>query len=183
MRLKVEQVYPGTPEPTALVSEMTNQSMAVLLPGHMLRCGGYQFEIVKVHGARSSNQLGLQLKGDFGIRPGMILRPSNAPVADDEFVSMMMRLTHILQTVCELSAHNVLKRLNDSADEGDVLVRHITSEGNLQVAVDLFKAMTVLKESLPSLDEQRKFGSMAEELNGKLSVMQLSGSKVVTLGS
>lgn len=182
MRLKVEQVYPGTPEPIALVTELSRQQMSQLTAGHILRCGGYRFEIVKVHGGKSANQLGLQLKSDFEMRPGMILRPSNAPLGDDELASMMMRATHILQTVCELDAQNVLDRLGKDSST-DLLRKHIAKEGTLEVTVAIFQAIANMKKELPVLAEQRKFGSMAETVNSQLSVMQLAGDKIATLGS
>jgi hypothetical protein len=173
-------VYPGNPS-IALVSDQQRQRLPGFAVGDRLRCGGYRYTVAKVHGAPSAQQVGLALQSEYGIRPGMVLRLADEPLADDELASMLGRLTHILHTLTELDAETVFIRLTCD-DPDDKLVRFLHAEGVFQSSALLFRLMSELKSRLPSLAEQRKVGEVANRVNMQLSVIQLGGEQAVPVG-
>jgi hypothetical protein len=180
MKLKVEQVTPAHPYPVATVSRMEGEQE--IPEGAVLRCGGYRFKVHKVLGVPNSPQIGLMLETENGVRPGMVLRPALAPIADDELASMCARMTHIMQCLTELDASNVADRLMLEAGD-DKAVEWLHSQGVLDTALSAFVLAQEIKVKLGGLETQRKFGDAASKLNSQLSVIQLADGEKSSIGS
>lgn len=178
-KLVVEQVYPSNSYPVALVSEQSHAPFDVKT-GQLLRCGGYTFCIERVLGGEAAHQRGLELRTEFAVRPGMVLRPCDEPLGDDEVVAQLMRVTQLLHQLSELDPRTVEVTLS-VIGHTDVTA-HLKNTDVLDSALKVFKLFDTLKMQLPTLVEQRKLGAVVGRLNEAMQLMTTKDTRA-TIGS
>lgn len=176
MKLVVQQVYPpqaGTTSSIAIVAAV-NGGPFELEVGSVLRCGGYRYNVSEVRATNLGHSKGLVLESEYGLRPGMILRRSTDPLANDEFAAALMRLAHLLHLFAELEVDGVVERLEHP---DDLMVKFLEKAGVLSDFRSVFSNLSRLQQHFPQLAAQRQMATAAATMNDELGVIQLGGDR------
>jgi hypothetical protein len=174
MKLIVEQVYPTVTNPMVLVRVDESSPTEPIEVGSQLRCGGYRFTVERVAG--EGRQFGVELKSDFGIRPGMVLRPAALPLDADERASVHARIVHVLQCLSEIDLTSEYAQLHDSA--GTPYLRG----DEYGIPIDIVRVLHEAKTDLPTLAKQREYSTWVARLNKQLGDVVLMSDNA-TVGS
>jgi hypothetical protein len=178
LMMKVVQVNP-TDLGLVVVVQETRSLPITLEPGQRLRCSGYRFEVVSVNPTTIEHQVGLVLKSQFGVQPGMLLRVETDPVSPEETVSQMMRLNTLFQLLAEFDSVSLLRALKDEQNEATQLVARLDAAAELERVVG---ALQTAKESFPPIDEQRMLSAKINQVHNKYRTLDMDTAASARIG-